>query len=92
MFVGYDPLLIAPRNPVLDYYKAEIAAGRETVYEMYDNDTTVRIADMLKDLAFQYATKSGVGIIYESGALAGTRTQSYSLGENCFIQIKLREL
>lgn len=52
-----------------DFPYQECAMGKDavklvmaTVYEMYDNDTTVRIADMLKDLAFQYATKSGVSV------------------------------
>ena len=32
------------------------------VYERYDNESTVEIADNLKNLAFEYATKSGVSI------------------------------
>ncbi len=45
------------------------AMGKDTikkvmaaVYEAYDNETTVQIADDLKDLAFKYATQSGFSI------------------------------
>ena len=48
------------QNYVLD--KDAIKAMMATVYETYDNETTVEIADALKALAFIYATKSGISV------------------------------
>ena len=42
--------------------KDAIKKVMSAVYEAYDNETTVQIADDLKDLAFKYATKSGFSI------------------------------
>ena len=50
--------------PFQDYVldKDAIKAMMATVYEIYDNETTVEIADALKALAFKYATKSGISV------------------------------
>ena len=42
--------------------KDAIKAVMASVYETYNNQTTVQIADTLKDLAFKYATKSGISV------------------------------
>ena len=48
------------QNYALD--KDAIKLMMATVYETYDNETTVEIADALKGLAFKYATQSGISV------------------------------
>ena len=48
------------QNYALD--KDAIKVMMADIYEAYDNDTTVEIADALKALAFQYATSSGISV------------------------------
>lgn len=45
-----------------DMTKDAIKDMMSIVYEMYDNQATVKIANNLKELAFEYATKSGLSI------------------------------